>query len=229
MDLSIVILTSEEVENIQRILPEVKLTTEILTKDYEILIIDNNSRDGTDGAAQALGAQVIKQKSPGFGNALKEGFREAKGNAILTLDADFSHPPEFILSLWNHRKNDIVIASRWVKGDGSDQSSSRKFLSLFMNIVFRAVCGIETRDLNSNFRLYRREAIASLPLEGTHFEILPEILIKARARGYTIKEVPFHYRQRKKGSSKLRILTFGYSYFIMLLRLALFRFISPRH
>ena len=219
MDVTVMILTSEEAENIKKIVPEIKMVMERLGILYEIMIVDNNSRDGTDMAAAQLGARVIRQKKPGFGHALREGFSEAHGDFILTLDADFSHPPLFISDLWRERDSDIVVASRWVQGGRSDQTVFRRFLSLFMNVVFRMCCSIPTRDLNSNFRLYRKEVFSLLKLEGKNFEILPEILVRAHAGGLTIKEIPFHYRQRTEGVSKLRVLSFGVSYFFMLVRL----------
>src|SRR6185369_7131169 len=177
---------------------------------YEIVLVDGGSTDGTEEAGRAAGARVFRQQLPGYGGALRDGLAAATGEFILTLDADLSHDPDFIVKLWRARvRADVVIASRYVKGGVAYMPRHRLILSRVLNAFFARGLGLPVRDLSSGFRLYRGDAVRALALEGTNFEVLEEILVKAHAAGWSITEIAFTYYPRERGSSHARIVPFG--------------------
>jgi SAM-dependent methyltransferase len=139
---------------------------------------------------------VIDQGSAGgYGAALRVGFDQARGEYILTLDADGSHDPSFLMAIWAARNGvEVVIASRYIDGGAAEMPRARRALSRTLSLVLRRGLSLPYSDLSSGYRLYRRAALASLPLQATGFDILQEILIRMVAAGYAIREVPLHYR-----------------------------------
>jgi dolichol-phosphate mannosyltransferase len=220
IDLSVVVPVLNERENIERLLPR---TIDVLREigcRYELVVVDGGSTDGTAAAAEAGGARVIRQTLPGYGGALREGLAAAAGTFILTLDADLSHDPDFILKLWRSRERaEVVIASRYVKGGVAYMPRHRLILSRVLNAFFARGLGLPVRDLSSGFRLYRAVAVQQLDLEGTNFEVLEEILVKIHAEGWRIMEIPFTYYPRERGSSHARIVAFGMAFLRAFLRL----------
>jgi SAM-dependent methyltransferase len=156
---------------------------------------------------------VVAQESMGYGGALAEGFAAAKGEYLLTMDADFSHTPIFIRTLWAaHESADVVIASRYVNGGRSVMPPFRYAMSRVLNTVFPRILAVDVRDMSSGFRLYRRGAIEGTTITGLHFDALQELLLRAYADGWRIREVPFAYQPRHAGRSKASLLRFGRSY-----------------
>jgi dolichol-phosphate mannosyltransferase len=178
--------------------------------DFEILVIDGGSSDDTRATAEGLGARVIPERRSGYAGALETGFAEARGDFILTLDADMSHEPAFVAKMWRARhRADIVIASRYTHGGVTYTDFVRDWLSRLLNFAMRRVLSMPVRDMSSGFRLYRREALAGLVIESRNFEVLEEVLVKAYAQGYSVYEVPFTYFPREAGKSHARLLRFG--------------------
>jgi dolichol-phosphate mannosyltransferase len=210
IDLSVVVPVLNERENVERLLPRTARVLDAIGCAYELVVVDGGSHDGTPAAADAAGATVIRQTLPGYGGALREGLERARGDYILTLDADLSHDPDFIAKLWRGRlRADVVIASRYVKGGVAYMPRHRLILSRILNAFFARGLDLPIRDLSSGFRLYRAAAVRRLDLEGTNFEVLEEILVKAHVAGWRIGEIPFTYYPRERGSSHARIVHFG--------------------
>lgn len=227
--LSVLILTRNEAENLEALLPEVAAVLGGANVSFEVVIVDADSPDGTADVARRLGARVVAQREPGYANALRQGIAECTGDYVLTLDADMSHGPDFIVDLLGAREEaEIVIASRYVEGGGADMPAGRRVLSFVLNRVFATALGLRIEDLSSGFRLYRRSALAELAPEGAHFDVLPEIVALARFRGHRVREIPFHYRPREAGVSKARVLEFAPSYVRTLARCVGRRVVSSR-
>jgi len=210
MDISVILPVVNERENLEILIPRLQklLSNEKLA--FEILVIDGGSTDGTRESASALGARVVPERSKGYAGATRTGFEEARGDWILTLDADLSHDPDFAIKMWRaHDRADIVIASRYVRGGVAYTALTRKLMSWILNAVLRRVLSIPVRDLSSGFRLYRRSALEGLELESTNFEVLEEILVRLYARGYRVAEVPFTYFPRESGRSHAKLVRFG--------------------
>jgi glycosyltransferase involved in cell wall biosynthesis len=141
--------------------------------------------------------------------AMETGFAEARGDYILTLDADLSDPSDLISKIWRARhRGDIVVASRYTRG-GTYSSLFRHSISWMLNTVLRRILSIPVRDLSSGFRLYRRAALDGLTLTWTNFEVQQEILVRAYARGFSVVEVPFVYFPRNTGRSHVHMMRFG--------------------
>ncbi len=210
---SVLILARNESENLAVLLPDIRQVLGDAGISFEILVVDAASPDGTAATARRQGAAVIQQERAGYANALRQGLAACRGDSILTLDADMSHRPSFMLDLLAERdRAAIVIASRYVAGGAADMPLSRRVLSRFLNALFRGFLWIDILDMSSGFRLYNRLVVQSLAPRGDHFDVLPEIVAMALAGGHRVVEVPFHYHPRDAGVSKARAIAFSPSY-----------------
>ncbi len=220
MDLSIVIPSLNEEANIAEIVPRLREIIPQICSQYEIIVVDGGSVDGTTTMARELGVKVLTKENDGYGGVLKEGLCAAQGDYILTMDADISHDPGFIPLMWRERKQaEVVIASRYVDGGSADMPWGRRLLSVILNKVFGFVLSLPVKDISSGFRLYSAPSLRPTLLEAVNFDVLPEILVRCLAEGWRIAEIPFSYRRRKGGRSHARILEFGISYLKTLVKI----------
>ena len=210
MDLSIILPVVNERDNLIVLIPRMRALMEREGIRFEIVVVDGNSSDGTREAATELGARVVSERRRGYAGALETGFAEARGDYVLTLDADMSHDPAFVSRMWRARDHaDIIIASRYVHGGIAYTEFIRDWLSRVLNFGMRSMLSMPVRDMSSGFRLYRREALADLDIQSHNFEVQEEVLVKAFAHGFSISEVPFTYFPRGAGRSHARVLRFG--------------------
>ena len=223
MDLSILLPAYNEGANIRNLVEEVKKVADGLNVEHEIIVADGQSKDDTVEEARKAGAQVFVRSVAEFGAALREGFPRCKGDYIIMLDTDFSHPPKYIRDLWEHRNDaDVIVCSRYVEGGGGEMTTFRKNLSRFFNETYKIMLGISATDLNCSYRLYHREVVEKIKLEGKESEVYPELLCKAILSAYTVKDIPFHYELRRAGKSTLKFFKYGWLYGKLLLRLMVF-------
>lgn len=209
-EISIIVLALNEENNLKNLLKDLKQSLIKMDISYELIVIDGGSNDRTVDIATSEGAKVIVQSKSGYGQALREGFNASHGRYVLTMDADLSHPAEFLGRLWQAReKGELVVASRYVEGAQFDAPVFRKLLSRILNMVFTRALSVPIKDISSGFRLYRREVLQNLQINGTHFEALEELLIKIHMNGWRVTEIPFNYAPRRDGKSKVRLITFG--------------------
>jgi dolichol-phosphate mannosyltransferase len=187
--------------------------------NLHILVVDDNSPDGTGQIADDLSAAHPGQVSvlhrtakQGLGRAYLHGFSVALkdgSDAIVQMDADFSHPPEKIPELIEKaQKYDLVIGSRYVPGGSLDETWPiwRKALSSFGNFYARTILNSPIRDITGGFRLYKRSLLESLPLDriksnGYIFQV--EMGYLAYLSGASIKEIPIYFAERTSGDSKM--------------------------
>ncbi len=187
----------------------------------EILVVDDNSPDGTGKLADDLAAKhtgrvhvLHRSEKGGLGPAYVAGFKFAINHGadlILQMDADFSHQPKYILQMLEKidAGYDIVIGSRFAKGGGVDEKWSiyRKLLSWFANRVYvRTLLGINIADATGGFRMWRRDTLIGLDFDrvrsnGYVFQV--EIAYIASKLGYRITEIPIYFPDRKLGTSKM--------------------------
>lgn len=213
MELTIIIPALNEAGNISELLRGVRERVGKKALSFELLVVDGGSKDDTVQKAENAGARVLRQKTPGYGDALARGFESAAGEYVLTMDADLSHPVEVFDVLWKNRsKYDLVIASRYVRGGRADMPFYRYVLSRALNFVFSKLLSVPVKDLSSGFRLYKGNLLKAMKIESRDFDVLEEILVKFITGGHKVGEVPFHYRPRKSGSSKARLFRFALSY-----------------
>jgi dolichol-phosphate mannosyltransferase len=196
--------------NLAVLLPQLTAMLDRLGITYEIFVLTRGEDVAGHDAARASGAEVIEQTEPGYGGALRTGFSRASGTYVLTMDADLSHPPEFVERLWAKRHDgDVTIASRFVPGGRADMDLYRYGLSRVLNALFSRGLDVPIRDLSSGFRLYRTPVIREQAVTSRDFDVLQQIVVRAFAEGWRVREIPFHYRPREHGSSHARVLRVG--------------------
>src|SRR5208282_2288849 len=167
MDVSVILPVVNEAENLRILIPRLIALLDRERLTHEIVVIDGVSSDGTRETAQALGARVVAERRRGYAGAMETGIAEARGDYVLTLDADQSHDPDFIVKLWRARtRADIVVASRYVLGGVAYTGFVRRSTSWLLNAVLRRILSMPVRDMSSGYRLYRREVLANLELRG---------------------------------------------------------------
>jgi dolichol-phosphate mannosyltransferase len=210
MDISVILPVVNERDNLRILIPRLQALLDREKLTYEIVVIDGNSTDGTREAADSMGARVVAERRRGYAGALETGFAEARGDFLLTLDADLSHDPDFVPKMWRARERaDIVIASRYVRGGVAYSDWIRRSTSWFLNLALSRMLALPVLDVSSGFRLYRREAVQGLELESRNFEVQEEILVRAYTRGFSLGEVPFVYFPRGAGRSHAKLFSFG--------------------
>jgi dolichol-phosphate mannosyltransferase len=216
VNIRIIVPTYNEAENLP------KLTNSLLglpLPGINLLVVDDNSPDGTGQIAEELSlahpgrVDVLHRAGKlGLGTAYIEGFRwalEHDAQAIGQMDADFSHPMDKIpLMVETLTGCDAVIGSRYVKGGALDERWPfwRKWLSGFGNLYARTILGIPIRDVTGGFKLWRRETLAGMPLDriksnGYVFQV--EMNYVATRLGYSFKEIPIYFADRRWGKSKM--------------------------
>lgn len=206
---SVVIPTYNERDNIAPLVERVHDT--LSAYSYEILFIDDNSKDGTAQTVSALSAKypaqvIVRLKERGLASAVVHGFKYAKGEIVAVMDADLQHPPQVLADLLKAVDGgaDLVIASRYVKGGGCEGwGLVRRIISkgaIFLAHLFLP----QTRRISdpmSGFFMLRREVIDGADLRPTGYKILLEILMEGHYQ--KVAEVPYTFHVRERGKSKL--------------------------
>jgi len=209
---SIIIPTYLEAENIQDLLERSVYVLEAESAiKYEILVIDDDSSDGTLDIAQKVlenRGKVIRRVSgiKSLSLSVLDGIKEARGDIIVIMDGDGSHPPELIPLFVRNLKEgyDLVIGSRYIRGGGTRNFPlSRKIISRLACLLGRIVSGV--KDNTSGFLAIRKKALEGVVFTSSGFKIGLEIFVKAHVNRF--KEVPYVFVNRTKGKSKLRIKT----------------------
>lgn len=212
---SIIIPTYNESKNILNILKSIK---ENIPQNIsaEAIVVDDNSPDGTGKIvdeylrtiknATNYTIDIIHRKTKsGLSSAILNGIENAKGETILVMDSDFSHPPQIIPKMIEALKkshSDIVVASRYVSGGGIKKwSLKRKFLSKFANKIAKKFLGIKINDPMSGYFAFQRGIINELNFDAIGYKMLTEILVKTK--GAKVKEIPYTFTDRTEGKSKL--------------------------
>lgn len=210
---TIVIPTYNERENIELLVHDILA----LGLGSQIIIVDDNSPDGTGALADELAAQnagvhpIHRPGKLGLGTAHIAGIQAAlAGGAdhILTMDADFSHHPRYIPDMLGAlARFDIVIGSRYVSGGGTLYCTApRKALSRGANLFARSVLNLQAGDATAGFRAYRRGVLESIALEeikSDGYSFLIEMLYRCQREGWRVGEVPIVFENRQRGSSKI--------------------------
>src|SRR5438105_6474560 len=197
--LSVVIPVWNGEHSLGRLLPRLNSVLESVVGPSAEVVVAVPKDDPVADLVEREGGRVANFDFPGYGHALNAGLSAARGRWVVTMDADFSHHPEFIRTLWLRRREaDVLIASRYVSGAVSEMSVSRKLASRVLNRVYRTTLALPYRDLSSGFRMYRRRVLEDIgPVSQEGLGALQELLVKAFSQGWTIREVPLFYHQSR--------------------------------
>jgi dolichol-phosphate mannosyltransferase len=213
----VVIPTYCERENIGPLIQEVIG----LGLDLDVLVVDDSSPDGTGEIVSALAGEnprvrlLTRTKRKGRGSAGVAGFKTALqmgASWVIEMDGDFSHHPRYIPELLaRSRDYDLVLGSRFVPGGADwDRGLVRQLLTRLAGAYVRLLLGIKIRDVSSGFRCFRREVFDRVDLDdmiSAGPSIVLEILYKVCLKGFSAKEVPIVFRDRRQGQTKLDAIT----------------------
>src|SRR5581483_2635846 len=213
-DVWVILPTYNEVENLERIVGAVLAR---LPGSRRVLVVDDNSPDGTGEIADRLAAAdesvdvLHRERKEGLGPAYLAGFRVAlDGGAqrIIEMDADFSHDPSYLPALISATEDaDLAIGSRYVPGGGvTEWGPLRRFISRGGSAYARVSLRLPIRDLTGGFKCFRREVLEAINLDtiearGYAFQV--ETTYRAIKAGFRVVEVPIVFKDRRDGTSKM--------------------------
>jgi dolichol-phosphate mannosyltransferase len=227
--------TYNERENLE---PMLRALAEVLGEDDRVLVIDDNSPDGTGELADRLAAELgfvdvlHRPRKEGLGPAYLAGFRHAlatDARLIMEMDCDFSHDPADVPRLVAATEDaDLALGSRYVPGGGVENwGPVRRAISYGGSLYARLVLGVPVRDLTGGFKCFRRPVLEAIPLDevrsrGYAFQI--ELTYRAIRKGFRVREVPIRFTDRVVGGSKMsRAIVLEAIWKVPLLRLAAVR------
>lgn len=214
MQIAVVIPTYNEAEN----LPELVSALFELPLELKILIVDDNSPDGTGVVADELARRdsrvrvLHREGKLGLRSAYLNAFRlilDEGADAVLQMDADFSHDPAKIPEMVRKLESfDMVLGSRYVTGGSVDERWPlwRKGLSAFGNFYARTILGLPPSDVTTGFRLWRAETLSGMPFDrilSSGYVFLVEMAYLTHCLEYRIGEVPIYFAERRSGKSKM--------------------------
>lgn len=196
------------------------ITSAVLAAEprVDILVVDDNSPDGTGQLADELAAKeprlkvLHREKKQGLGRAYLHAFRWALEHGyqfVIEMDADFSHDPKYLPGLIDEAQAgaDLVLGSRYVEGGGTvNWGVGRKILSRGGSLYARSILGVKVRDLTGGFKCFNRRVLEAIDLDqvvssGYGFQI--ELTYRTLKKGFTVKEIPIVFEDRRVGQSKM--------------------------
>lgn len=231
MNLSIVIPAFNESESLPTLLQQIKDVVNPLKLQYEIIVVDDGSTDGTDKVLRELKPQngplkaFIFRKNHGKSAALSEGFKYAKGEIIITLDADLQDDPAEIPNLIKKIEEGFDLVSGWKKK--RHDPITKRLPSRLFNFVTSLLSGIRIHDFNCGLKAYRKEVTASVNIYGELHRFIP---VLAHWQGFKVTEIKVQHHPRKYGKSKFGIKRFYHGFLDLITVLFLTRYkTSPLH
>ena len=217
MRITVVTPTYNEAEN----LPKLVSALFSLPLDINVLVVDDNSPDGTGRVADELVSKypgrievLHRPGKMGLRSAYLNGFQKVMDgsvDAIVQMDADFSHDPSALLDMASLlRVNDVVLGSRYVNGGSVDERWPlwRRSLSAFGNYYARTILGLPLHDVTTGYRMWRRETLQQVPFEriqSNGYVFLVEMAYLAHCLEFKIGEAPIYFADRRWGKSKMSI------------------------
>jgi dolichol-phosphate mannosyltransferase len=226
--LSVLIPAHDEAESIAETVQGVRGALREARIDYEIVVIDDASTDGTLGVVRGLAGEgdgdvrAFRSHYPGgFGHAVRAGLDRFTGDAVAIVMADASDDPRDLVLYYRVLEGgyDCAFGSRFMPGGGAVEYPKVKLvLNRLVNFGIRALFRHGYNDTTNAFKAYRREVIDTIqPLFSNHFNLTVEMPLKAIIRGHTFAVVPTTWRNRKHGESKLAMREMGSRYLFIVL------------
>lgn len=213
--ISVVLPTYNEIDNIEKVITNVQRILEKITPNYEIIIVDDNSPDGTGEYIKKFSKNdkkikvLLRKEKKGLGDAYKYGFQHITGDIVFQMDADLSHDPndipKFIKAL---KYGDVVVGSRYIDGGGNLlRNKTRIIISKIANFLASFFFRLQQTDCTNGFRAYKREVIDTIMpyVNSQNYVFLVEMLEKVKEFNYSVREVPIIFQDRHDGNSKFNM------------------------
>ena len=226
--ISVILPTFNEAGNIIEV---IKRTIKTLKSGFEIIVVDDNSPDGTAEVVRKLQKGqsylklIVRKNEPrGLPAAIKRGLDNAKGKIVAWLDCDLSMPPEKLSQMARLLKdNDIAIGSTFIKGAKDQRNKFHSQLSsLLINRLAQLILGSDITDYTSGFIVAKKKAIEGTRFEGYHGAYFIDLVYRAKKKGYKITEIPYVLAPRGSGETKIVIfwpyIKTGFCYLWVLLK-----------
>lgn len=229
--LSVMMPCYKEAENLSVILPKIRDVLSEIGTEAEILVVDTTKpMDDTEKICESIDFNgitcryIARKNGNTYGDAIRTGIDEAKGEHLVIMDADGSHSPEDIKRLYDDMTADpcgIVIGSRYVPGGNTDNNFILIFMSNTLNVFYRLTFGLKVKDVSDSFRIYDAAKLKTINLKCDNFDIVEEILIKFSDKfpKHKIREIPICFNKRMFGESKRDLVKFIFSYLSTIRRL----------
>lgn len=213
--ISIILPTYNESENILSMLKSIheNIPNGVVT---ETIVVDDNSPDGTGRIVEEYISNfkkiaentidiIHRTAKNGLSSAILNGIQKAKGDTIVVMDSDFSHPPQIIpkmIETFKQYQCDLVVASRYISGGNiHGWTAKRKIMSKVGTLIAKKGLGVNTKDPMSGFFAFKKNIVNELNFDAIGYKFLLELLVKSK--NISIKEIPYTFENRKFGSSKL--------------------------
>ena len=211
---SVIIPVFNEEATVGDIITRTKNTLEKMGVKHEVLVVDDGSDDMSADIALERKATVLRDFHQGKGIALRSGFRHAKGEMVVTVDADGSHKPEeipLVLRFLIENRADFVVGSRFANSEANKTKIPKinRIGNRLFNNLTGYLTGVKISDSQSGFRAIRTRLIKRMKLRSQGYEVESEMLIKALKMGARVVETPISFDQRTIGNSKLDPLKDG--------------------
>lgn len=215
--ISVVLGTYNERENLSKLVPVIESIFEENRINSEIVVVDDNSPDGTSDLVKELGTKygnvrlLWRPTKMGPGSAYADGYRASKGEIVVGMDTDFSHDPydlpKFLAKI--DEGYDLVLASRYIEGGAyevnSFQTWKKKMASKYGNLLIALLSRVPIHDFTTSLRAIRRDVIQNVPAESAGNSFFMEFVVKAFRGGYRMTEIPIVFKDRVVGKSKLKL------------------------
>jgi dolichol-phosphate mannosyltransferase len=212
MKISLIVPTLREAKNLQILIPEACNILKAGTgSQYELIIVDDDSHDGTEELVKKLSKKykvrvIVRKGEKGLSSAVIRGFKEAKGDYLIVMDADLSHPIVLLKKIIEKAKQgyDVIVPNRYIKGGGAEKwPLVRKVISRVATSFARFLTRVE--DPMSGYFAMKRDVIKGITLNPIGYKIFLEILVKGKYDRKNIVSIPYVFRNRILGTSKLKL------------------------
>ncbi|MDP2750638.1 MAG: glycosyltransferase [Nanoarchaeota archaeon] len=227
--ISIVLPTYNEKENLEILIPHIEKIIKRENYCGEIIVVDDNSPDGTADIAKNFNKKyknikvISRMKKEGIGAALREGYNNATNDYILSMDSDLSFNPEEIVRFVDGMNSgiDLIVGNRHHLGGIYEKKQAstkiKGFVSKFGNVLVRIISGLNIHDFSANFRCIRKKTWQSIKTHEKTNALLLEMIIKSKNKGFKVNEIPVTFKERKFGKSKLNLTKEAPKFFLKLI------------
>jgi len=216
---SVVIPAKDEEAKLGHVLDDLNHALIESKRDFEIIVVNDNSRDRTKEIALGKGIRVIDNRGrPGKGNALRLGFKECTGDVLAMLDADYSHRPEDLpLFLDRIEQGDGMVIGSRIWGGSEEYTRVRAFGNIMLTTIFGLIFHRYLSDVLNGYKVFRRDIFDNFKYSSSTFEIEIELAVNTLRCGYKIMEVSSHERERAGGKAKSRVVLHGIKFLLKII------------